>query len=354
MSNFIVIGPVNRQSAICASVFRDVCDGAVPNARYMNITDLFGPLRLAYHALYNRRLKYLLRGSPALTKASIRAANAVLRHSHRVHFRKLEALISPDADNYIIFLPGIRLHLLPPSAIESIRERHPECHLIFYFVDALERAASVNSLSEGDILAYLSHYDAVYTYDRADAARFAGRMRFVDIPLWHAPAPAPSAPEADLYFCGRNKKRGELLLAIHRRLSDAGMRCRMQIAGEEGMAGTLPGVTHSSWVPYEDTVAELNRANCVLEVLAAFNKEPTLRYKEAVIYNKKFLTNNPDIASLPYYDPRWMRSFQTAQDIDLDWLRAVEPVDYGYRGEYGAETFFKRVEEEFSRGRGTP
>ena len=64
-----------------------------------------------------------------------------------------------------------------------------------------------------------------------------------------------------------------------------------------------------------------------------------------MLYNKKLLSNNPSIVNLPYYDPRWMRTFRTAEDIDLDWVRAVEPVDYGYRGDFSVENFFRRVEE---------
>ena len=349
MSNFVLIGPINRQSAVCGTVFRDVRDGKLADARYMNIISLFGGSRLLFHALTNKRTMFALRKLPRLQAAVIRFARGpLLDRTQRVRFRKLDRLISRDAENYIVFVPGVRLYLLPPAVVESIRGRYPDCHLIFYLIDAVERLALNDKRSEDAVIADLDHFDAVYTYDRANAERYSDHMQFIDIPMWHAPA-ALVEPEVQLYFCGRNKHRDELLLAIHKRVADAGMRCRMQIAMDGNLDGIHPDITQIRWLPYEDTVRDLQKSNCILEVLASHNNESTLRYKEAVIYNKKLLTNNPNIANLPYYDPRWMRTFETAEDIDLDWLRAVEPVDYGYRGDYTAERFVKTVEEKYRR-----
>ena len=61
------------------------------------------------------------------------------------------------------------------------------------------------------------------------------------------------------------------------------------------------------------------------------------------------MTTNPDLDELPYYDPRYMRFFQTAELLDLDWLRRGDAVDYGYRGEFSAEQFLKNVSKVLNR-----
>ena len=345
MSNFIFIGPINRESAICDTVFRDVYDGNIANARHLDITSLFGFYRFLYHVLSNRSLRYALKKFPQLRAVLGRAANVMLAKSQEVKCRRLESLLDSAADNYIIHVPGLRFKLLPVSAIDTIRREYPQCRQVLYLVDSLERAVFRNQSCVEDILRYLEHFDAVYTYDRSDAELYSEHMRYIDIPLWCVSASSPSAQQFDLYFCGRNKNRGDLLMSIHRRLSDAGMRFRLQIAKDGEICGGHPDITQRSWIPYEETIADLRLSNCVLEVLAEHNSESTLRYKEAVMYNKKFLTTNQGIRDLPYYDPRWMRTFETAEDIDLDWLHAVEPVDYGYRGDYSVKTFLRRVEE---------
>lgn len=344
MNNFVILGPINRHSAVCGTVFRDAYDGAIANARYLNIGLLFSRFRILYHAFTNRKLRRALRDFPRVRALFERMAKRALDATQEPRFDKLDAVLSKDAPNTLIFVPGTHLQLLPASAIDALKRERPQCLLTFYLIDGLDRTAQMCKMTVEEVLDYLRHFDAAFTYDRTDAAAHPELLRFIDIPLWRAPLRTDAAPSS-LYFCGRNKKRNELLLSIHRRLADAGLRFRLEIIAWRIPGYAHPDVVSCSWVPYERYIQEALASNCLLEVLASDNNESTLRYKEAVIYNKKLLTTNPNIAGLPYYDPRWMRVFRTAEDIDLDWLRRVEPVDYGYRGDYSAETFLRRVEE---------
>ena len=344
MRKFTILGPHSDRSAVGRAVFHAVTEGRVADAAYFGVDALFGGgTGLLSTALTSRKLKNLMERSPLLRRLFGRAYESALRNPRRITLRRIGGAPSDGAPRYIIFCPSTNIDRVSPSMLESLRRACPGFRLIFYLVDGVERTAAVNRIGIEDVLAYLDNFDAVYTYDRTDAARYADHMRFIDIPMWRADAAPAAVPETDLYFCGRNKRREELLLSVHDRLAGAGLRCRMHIV--DGTAGNRPGIAPRSWVPYEEMIGEVLKTNCVLEVLADYNQESTLRYKEAVIYNRKLLTNNPHISGLPYYDPRWMRTFRTAEDIDPDWLRAAEPVDYGYRGDFGVETFLRRVEE---------
>ena len=71
-----------------------------------------------------------------------------------------------------------------------------------------------------------------------------------------------------------------------------------------------------------------------MEILQKGQTGPTLRYFEAVCYNKKLLTNNPHIVNFPFYKPEWMKIYQKPEDIDINWLKEKEQIDYGYNGEF--------------------
>lgn len=90
----------------------------------------------------------------------------------------------------------------------------------------------------------------------------------------------------------------------------------------------------NSKISYPQVVSRVKSSNCVLEVLQTNQKAQSLRYFEAIAYNKKLLTNNPGIVELPYYDDRYMRAFKNIEDIDVDWVRAREKIDYKYKGEF--------------------
>lgn len=78
----------------------------------------------------------------------------------------------------------------------------------------------------------------------------------------------------------------------------------------------------------------MKHSNCILEVLIEGMTGATLRYNEAVCYNKKLLTNNKNIVNLPFYDPRYMRVFDSPDDIDVEWVRKQVPIDYHYDGRF--------------------
>lgn len=74
----------------------------------------------------------------------------------------------------------------------------------------------------------------------------------------------------------------------------------------------------------------------------------TLRYYEAIVYNKKLLTNNKFVKRLPFYNPKFMYIYEKVEDIDIEWIKKEEMVDYKYNDEFSPvkliEDIKKRVE----------
>lgn len=80
-----------------------------------------------------------------------------------------------------------------------------------------------------------------------------------------------------------------------------------------------------------------------LRCCAEGQRGTSLRYMEAVCYNKKLLTNNDDVVTYPFYDPRYMKIFHTLTDIDLDWLKMDIDVEYHYNGEFSPIRLIKSL-----------
>ena len=98
---------------------------------------------------------------------------------------------------------------------------------------------------------------------------------------------------------------------------------------------------------YKDTIEKMLTCNCILDIVdSGSSGGVSLRFFEAVVYNKKLLTNNKNIVKMPFYNPNYMKIFEKYDDIDLDWLKNNENVDYGYNGEFEAIEFIKRIDKE--------
>ena len=104
----------------------------------------------------------------------------------------------------------------------------------------------------------------------------------------------------------------------------------------------------SKWIKYTDVLKQSASSNCIVEVLQENQQAQSLRYFEAIALNKKLLTNNSHIFELPYYDERYMKYFNDISDIDVEWLKKREKIDYGYRNEYSPLNFLYQIQNDLS------
>ena len=75
----------------------------------------------------------------------------------------------------------------------------------------------------------------------------------------------------------------------------------------------------------------------------------TLRYYEAITYNKKLITNNEMVKKLPFYNPYYMFVFCDPEDIDLAWVKRSVKVDYHYNNEFSPKELVKDIIRETQR-----
>jgi hypothetical protein len=137
----------------------------------------------------------------------------------------------------------------------------------------------------------------------------------------------------DLCFIGKAKGRDALINECYSTVS-ANALCTFKVYGNEKNDFVDGIVLLEHPMTYRQVLHEVITCNCILEIVIDGQTGPSLRYFEAVCYNKKLLTNNPAIVDLPFYDERYMRVFKTASDIDVDWVARREPVDYHYDGSF--------------------
>lgn len=331
MSNFIIIGSKGKGSSIRNAVFGDIAAHAQPNVHYLYVENPTGPARLLHRIVSSKKLN--------------RIVKMPLRTHWEIQFKDVEPLLSSTEDNYIIFTPGTQIfERTSLSLLKKLRKARQVCRSVYYFVDGVERTLQMSGVSEAYLLDFLKNFDYTCTYSRQDAEKYG--FDFIEIPVWHSPNSASKASNL-LYFSGADKKRVNLLVDIKKRLDPLGIAYNFHIVPSLSSDRSRTDIQYSASKPYEEIVNDVLETNCVLEILAVFNTSATLRYKEAVIYNKKLLTTNPEITRLPYYDARWMRYFEKAEDIDLEWLRTVEPADYGYKGDFSALHFLDTVEKKY-------
>lgn len=184
-------------------------------------------------------------------------------------------------------------------------------------------------------------WDTVLTFDPCDAQdngwKYIGMNYYSKKPL-----PVSGLHESDLFFAGSIVgKRGERIIELLKYLNTNNVVCdfmcpktdRKQRKKDfpEGMNLLCRRIS------YSETLRRMEKSNCILEILQPGQGGGTLRYFEAVCYNKKLLTTNRMITEYPFYDERYMKIFSDFSEIDPEWIRKYEEIDYGYAGEFSPE-----------------
>ena len=229
-------------------------------------------------------------------------------------------------DKPICFVFYPRSRWLQNGAIEYLRKKYPDCKIALIFQD-LVRYSYPQGLEE-----MLKKVDIALSFDHADA-----EMHGMDYyPLVYSPYDVPEddlIEESDVYFVGKAKDRLPQILAAYEKLRDAGLKCEFYITGVAPEEQKYADEIHyCGQMSYVENLKRVKKTKCLLEIMQGGGHGYTLRACEAIMYDKKMITDNPEISSAPFFAPELISVFSGAEDINPSFVTA-EPTeaDYGWK-----------------------
>ena len=192
------------------------------------------------------------------------------------------------------------------------------------------------------------NWNEVYTYDKYDAEKYG--WKYFGLNYFSNPKEVKNISESsDIYFIGGLKGNREgLILDTFNILHSNGVKCSFDLycySDEQFNESKYKEFInyYRKWKSYNEIQQQIIPTNCILEILQEGQRTQSVRYFEAIFYNKKLLTNNPNIFNLPFYDERYMHYFSKPEDIDLEWVRKYEEIDYGYNGEFSTLKLLEKI-----------
>lgn len=239
--------------------------------------------------------------------------------------------------NYVVIFNSALLQYYSKEYFERLKKKHPTIHYILYIIDPMPEGIWP------EIEAVRSVFEKIVTIHPYNCKRFD----FEYLPYIYARCKEnimlELAPEVDLFFCGvadsyRQKIVGEIVNACDEKKIKFDFW--LKPFGDDAIKHIK---VHYSEMSYAENVERIKHADCILEIMHEGFVGITQRYLEAIIYNKRLMTNNREIKVLPYYDPRYMYYFDRVEDIDWDWLKQKVDVDYHYQGDFEPQTWKKNL-----------
>lgn len=192
-----------------------------------------------------------------------------------------------------------------------------------------------------------NYYDLVFTVCAKDAGHYGWHISnhiYSKIP--EIKQSSYDGYDTDVFFIGRAKNRLQKILHTYKFLASNDIKCDFFIVdANEKEKHYANDIHYSKWLPYEEALKRMCRSRCVLEILQKPGEGPTLRTTEAIIYNKKLITNDAGAAANPFYDERFVHIFDVPENINLNFIKKDIQPCYHYNEEYSANNFLKHIEE---------
>lgn len=242
---------------------------------------------------------------------------------------------------YIVIFSDITIFPISIRFLNKLK-RNYNIQYVMYFNDCLESESAYNAKR------YLKKikFDKVLSFDFKDTENNS------NFSLYFPPYKKITDAENkeliyDLVWAGNPGIRYDMLMKIYKHL----MQNQVRVMYEMRMINVPDDISEnesqikifSDKRPYSDIIRLNNLSNCILEIPLQGQTGSTYRYYEAVCYNKKLLTTNKYIVNMPFYDQRYMKIIERPEDIDINWLKRRENIDYGYDGRFSPQNFLDGI-----------
>jgi hypothetical protein len=238
---------------------------------------------------------------------------------------------------YDIFVLDTTLSKIDYKDINKMRQNN-NIRLILILINSLEGKSS-GMIEMKDIINKVK-WDDIRTFDPVDAKM--NKYTYLGMTYYSKKQLSEDVSiKSDAYFVGGLKgDREDNIFNVYKELRDKNVNINfdIMITGLKKLRKKKfeneINYYSNKWLPYEKILENINTTNCIIEILQEGQSGPSLRYYEAVCYNKKLLTNNNYIKEFPFYNEKYMKIFNNENDIDIEWIKRREKVDYQYNGDF--------------------
>lgn len=237
------------------------------------------------------------------------------------------------------------------AELRKIKKRCPNVYFVFFYIDIINskhsRKANLLLKKNPDL------FDLVYTSDMSDALTYG--LLYHPLPYAYSSSECASNflnhEKKGLSFCANIKERSTLILEVLKGCIKNDISTSMALFSNDGSEKQM-FLKYDNYVSllnhfidYDESLCYTLNANCILDIVQNGQTALSMRPYEAVVFNKKLLTNNSSILDFEFYNENYIQLFSKPENIDWEWVKKDIPVDYGYKGEFSPVYLWNDIEK---------
>lgn len=208
--------------------------------------------------------------------------------------------------------------------LSYLRKKYYNCKIVLFYQDLVKKSKISNI---DDIK---NDFDLILSFDQDDVKKY----NLTYYPLVYSMVNIPANPQiesSDIYFVGKAKDRLDKIIETFEKFKNAGLKCDFHIVGVDKKNQTYSDeIVYNEPVPYIENIQRIKASKCMLEIMQQGGHGYTLRYCEAIMFNRKIITDNMEIDRAPFFSSDKIQVFKDVDDIDISFVKQL-PVDVDYK-----------------------
>lgn len=172
----------------------------------------------------------------------------------------------------------------------------------------------------------------VWSFDENDCKKY--NLKFNPQFSLKSPLYKEHEIEYDAFFVGKDKGRLDILKKVENDLKAKGLRTMFCIVGY-----------NSSPLSYKEVLDFISKSKIIVDIQADWQTGITLRPMESIFYNRKLITNSPNIKSFDFYNQNNIFQLDSGDDFDAFYSADYETVSPEIVHKYSLEGWVQRFFE---------
>ena len=143
-------------------------------------------------------------------------------------------------------------------------------------------------------------FDKVFTFDQNDSEKY----NFIKLPLMYKDLiNDKNETKYDLCYVGNSKNRLFKIQKLYKDLSRRGFECNFYVNGVKNKKNRKFDINYNKRISYKKTLEISKESKCILEIIEDGQTHSTTRLCEAIVFEKKLITNNVNLIDDELYSP---------------------------------------------------
>jgi hypothetical protein len=242
----------------------------------------------------------------------------------------LENLITDDSVHYYVILTNDVIRKFSKTYIEKLKLKNN----VDLYIVLLDAYNSLQPYFRRCIDRFNS--EKIYSFQKSDCDKHG--FKYTNTIYSRIPLDSNGAEiKSDIYFIGAEKGRIDTIYKCFRLLKEKGLRCNFFVIVSSVLLREYrkkyPGICFlDKRVEYTQILKDISETRCILELCQVGQDGLTMRFYEAVFYNKCLITNNITAKRHALYNEKFMQIFENVEELK-DFQLYDGQVTYHYNDE---------------------